>query len=290
MAYTLQEVLNNEESALRLYLDDIIDSTPLSREKEAELSAKILAGDMAARDELAQANLRFVIDVAMNYQNRGLSLADLISAGNVGLMIASERFDGTKGFKFISYAVWWIKQSILQTIADQARTVRLPTNRLSLIRDIARVSRKLSQGRETEPKIEEIAAELDVSQLEVQDTILSARAICSLDESFEDDDSRSLLNVLQDENQVSPDGGVMEQAARSQLENVLAVLDEREFKIISFYFGLDGSKAVTLEQIGGLMNLTRERIRQLKDRALDKLRHPQGYKALMAVCDETKVV
>ncbi len=289
MAYPLHEVLNKEESTLRLYFDDIADSTPLSREEEVALSARIHAGDMGARDELVQANLRFVIDVAKNYQNRGLSLADLISAGNVGLMTAAERFDGTKGFKFISYAVWWIKQSILQTIADHARTVRLPLNKLSLLKDISRASHKLGQGRDTEPEIEEIAAELEVSPQEVQDTILSARSVRSLDESFEEDDERSLMNVLRDDDQAPPDGDVMEETARRQLENVLEALDEREFKIIRLYFGLEGAEAMTLEQIGGLMNLTRERVRQLKERALGKLRHPQRYHALMAICDETEV-
>ena len=289
MAYPLHEVLNKEESTLRLYFDDIADSTPLSREQEVELSARIHAGDMDARDELVQANLRFVIDVAKNYQNRGLSLADLISAGNVGLMTAAERFDGTKGFKFISYAVWWIKQSILQTIADHARTVRLPLNKLSLLKDISRASHKLGQGRDTEPEIEEIAAELEVSPQEVQDTILSARSVRSLDESFEEDDERSLMNVLRDDDQAPPDGDVMEETARRQLENVLEALDEREFKIIRLYFGLEGAEAMTLEQIGGLMSLTRERVRQLKERALGKLRHPQRYHALMAICDETEV-
>ena len=289
MAYPLHEVLNKEESTLRLYFDDIADSTPLSREEEVALSARIHAGDMGARDELVQANLRFVIDVAKNYQNRGLSLADLISAGNVGLMTAAERFDGTKGFKFISYAVWWIKQSILQTIADHARTVRLPLNKLSLLKDISRASHKLGQGRDTEPEIEEIAAELQVSPQEVQDTILSARSVRSLDESFEEDDERSLMNVLRDDDQAPPDGDVMEETARRQLENVLEALDEREFKIIRLYFGLEGAEAMTLEQIGGLMSLTRERVRQLKERALGKLRHPQRYHALMAICDETEV-
>ena len=286
MAYPLHEVLNKEESTLRLYFDDIADSTPLSREEEVSLSARIHAGDMEARDELVQANLRFVIDVAKNYQNRGLSLADLISAGNVGLMTAAQRFDGAKGFKFISYAVWWIKQSILQTIADHARTVRLPLNKLSLLKDISRASHRLGQGRDTEPEIEEIAAELQVSPQEVQDTILSARSVRSLDESFEEDDERSLMNVLRDDDQAPPDGDVMEETARRQLENVLEVLDEREFKIIRLYFGLDGAEAMTLEQIGRLMNLTRERVRQLKERALGKLRHPQRYHALMAICDE----
>ena len=149
MAYTIQEILSDEENTLRLYFDDIAESRPLSREREVELSARIQEGDMEARDELVQANLRFVIDVAKNYQNRGLSLSDLISAGNVGLLTAAERFDGTKGYKFISYAVWWIKQSILQTIAEHARTVRLPLNKLSLLKDISKASRKLSQGRES---------------------------------------------------------------------------------------------------------------------------------------------
>ncbi len=289
MAYTLQEVLKDEESALRLYFDDISDSTPLSREKEVELSAKVHAGDQDARDELAQANLRFVIDVAKKYQNRGLSLSDLISAGNVGLMTAAERFDGEKGFKFISYAVWWIKQSILQTIAEHARTVRLPLNKLSLLKDISKASRKLGQGRETEPHVEEIAKELDMAPQDVLDTMLHARTVRSLDESFEEDDERSLMNILRDDNQATPDMHVMETAARNQLDEVLESLDEREFRIIRLYFGLDGNESMTLEEIGGTMNLTRERVRQLKERALGKLRHPQRYQALLAICDDNEV-
>ncbi|MED5414194.1 MAG: RNA polymerase sigma factor RpoD/SigA [Candidatus Latescibacterota bacterium] len=289
MAYTLQEVLKDEESALRLYFDDISDSTPLSREKEVELSAKVHAGDQDARDELVQANLRFVIDVAKKYQNRGLSLSDLISAGNVGLMTAAERFDGEKGFKFISYAVWWIKQSILQTIAEHARTVRLPLNKLSLLKDISKASRKLGQGRETEPHVEEIAKELDMAPQDVLDTMLHARTVRSLDESFEEDDERSLMNILRDDNQATPDMHVMETAVRNQLDEVLESLDEREFRIIRLYFGLDGNESMTLEEIGGTMNLTRERVRQLKERALGKLRHPQRYQALLAICDDNEV-
>ncbi|MBT4500717.1 MAG: RNA polymerase sigma factor RpoD/SigA, partial [Gemmatimonadetes bacterium] len=220
MAYTMQEVLNDEESTLRLYFDDIAESKPLSREREVELAAQIQDGDMAARDELVQANLRFVIDVAKNYQNRGLSLSDLISAGNVGLLTAAERFDGTKGYKFISYAVWWIKQSILQTIAENARTVRLPLNKLSLLKDISKASRRLGQGREGDPAIEEIAAELDVPAEEVLDTMMSARTVRSLDEAFEEDDERSLINILADGNQETPDADVLRNSAREQLEEV----------------------------------------------------------------------
>ena len=289
MAYTLQEVLKDEESALRLYFDDIADSTPLSREKEVELSAKVHAGDQEARDELVQANLRFVIDVAKKYQNRGLSLSDLISAGNVGLMTAATRFDGEKGFKFISYAVWWIKQSILQTIAEHARTVRLPLNKLSLLKDISKASRKLGQGRETDPHVDEIAKELDMAPEDVLDTMMHARTVRSLDESFEEDDERSLMNILRDDNQATPDLHVMESAARNQLDEVLESLDEREYRIIRLYFGLDGNESMTLEEIGGTMNLTRERVRQLKERALGKLRHPQRYQALLAICDDNEV-
>ena len=274
MAYTIQEILSDEETTLRLYFDDIADSRPLSREREVELAARIQEGDMVARDELVNANLRFVIDVAKNYQNRGLSLSDLISAGNVGLLTAAERFDGTKGYKFISYAVWWIKQSVLQSIAEHARTVRLPLNKLSLLKDISKASRKLGQGREGEPAIEEIARELDMPEQEMLDTMMSARSVRSLDESFEEDDERSLLNILSDENQATPDSHVLETSARAQLEEVLENLDERELRIIRLYFGLDGSESLTLEQIGGLMGLTRERVRQLKEQALGKLRHP----------------
>ncbi len=289
MAYTIQEILSDEENTLRLYFDDIAESRPLSREREVELSARIQEGDMEARDELVNANLRFVIDVAKNYQNRGLSLSDLISAGNVGLLTAAERFDGTKGYKFISYAVWWIKQSILQTIAEHARTVRLPLNKLSLLKDISKATRKLGQGRESEPDVEEIAAELDVPAQEILDTMLSARTVRSLDESFEEDDERSLLNILADNNQETPDNDVLQTSARTQLEEVLDSLDEREMRIIRLYFGLDGTEALTLEQIGGLMGLTRERVRQLKERALGKLRHPTRYQALLALVDSTEV-
>jgi len=276
----------DEESTLRLYFDDIANSKPLSREREVELSARIQAGDITARDEMVQANLRFVVDVAKKYQNRGLSLSDLISAGNLGLLTAAERFDGTKGYKFISYAVWWIRQSILQTIAEHARTVRLPLNKVSLLKDISKASQRLGQGREGDPGIEEIAEELDVPAEEVLETMLSARTVRSLDEAFEEDDERSLLNILADSSQETPDADVLRESAREQLEGVLNSLDDRELRIIRLYFGLDGNEALTLEQIGGLMGLTRERIRQLKERALSKLRHPSRNQTLKTLADE----
>ena len=276
-----------DRNTLQLYFDNIADSKPLSREREVELSTRIQDGDMHARDELVHANLRFVIDVAKYYQNRGLPLADLISAGNVGLMTAADRFDGTKGFKFISYAVWWIKQSILQTIADHARTVRLPMNRVSLLNDISQTSRRLRHGREAEPGIEEIAAELQIPAEEVLLTMLSARAVRSLDESFEEDDDHNLLNILADTTQVNPDADVLCKSAKDQLESVLTSLDQRELRIIRLYFGLDGHEAQTLEQIGGLMGVTRERVRQIKERALSRLRHPSRRQFLRPLVEDT---
>ena len=276
----------DRESVLRSYFDDIAHSEPLSREREVELSARIKDGDMEARDELVQANLRFVIDVAKNYQNRGLSFSDLISAGNLGLMTAAERFDGTRGYKFISYAVWWIRQSILQTIAEHVRTVRLPLNKLSLLKDISKASRRLGQGRELEPDVEEIAKELDLPADVVTDAILSARPVSSLDGAFEDGDKRSLLNVLADSTQRAPDADVMRDSAREQLESVLESLDDREQRIIGPYFGLDGKEALTLEQIGSLIGVTRERVRQIKERALGRLRHPSRYTFLRALVEE----
>ena len=282
----MHDTLSDKENILRLYFDDIAESRPLSREREVELAARIQEGHRDARDELVQANLRFVIDVAKNYQNRGLSLADLISAGNVGLLTAAERFDGTKGYKFISYAVWWIKQSILQSIAEHARTVRLPMNKVSLLKDISKTARRLGQGREGEPDVEEIARELDVSAEEVRETLLSARTVRSLDEAFTEDDERSLFNILSDPHQASPDTEVLSASARAQLESVLVNLDERELRIIRLYFGLDGHEALTLEQIGSLIGVTRERVRQLKERALSRLRHPSRHHSLKTLAED----
>ena len=283
------QIMTEEGSTLRLYFDDIVDSKPLSREEEVALAERIQEGDLQARDVLVQANLRFVIDVAKNYQNRGLSFADLISAGNLGLMTAAERFDGARGFKFISYAVWWIRQSILQSIAEHARTVRLPLNKLSLLTDISKASRRLGQGSESEPDVEAIAAELELPAEEVLDTLLSARTVRSLDEVFEEGDERNLLSILPDSRQGAPDANTLDEAVRGQIDTLLHTLDERERYIIRLYYGLDGEDSLTLEQIGGLMNLTRERVRQLKERALNKLRDPERYEALMSLMDETEV-
>ncbi len=283
-----------EEQTLRLYFYDIAESTPLPREREVELADRIKNGDMCARDEMIQANLRFVISEAKKYQNRGLPLSDLISAGNIGLITAADRFDGTKGHKLISYAVYWIRQSILQTLAEHVRIVRLPLNKISLLKDISKASRKLGQDWANEPDIEEISAEpevlaeealeeisaeLGVPAKEIMETTLSARAVCSLDEPFTDDE-RSLLDILVDEATAPPDADILHKSARERLEMALRTLDERELRIIRLYFGFDGNKALTLEEIGDMMNLTRERIRQLKERALSKLLRRVCYQEL----------
>jgi len=270
------ESVNDGETAIRLYFSDITDSAPLSREREIELSTRIQAGDIEARNELAQANLRFVIDVAKRYQNRGLSLPDLISAGNLGLLTAAERFDGTRGVKFISYAVWWIRQSILQTVADQARTVRLPLNKIGQLRQITEAVHKLGQGGTGEPNTDDIAEELDLPARDVVGALLSARSVSSLDEVFDSQDDRNLLDTLPDLAH-APDSQVLGASVRGQIDEILENLDGREKYVVLRYFGLDGDQPLTLDQIGNLLGVTRERIRQIKERALRQLRQSSCY-------------
>ena len=266
------------ENAIRLYFNDITESKPLSREREVELAERINDGDMEARNELVQANLRFVIEVAKNYQNRGLSFPDLISAGNLGLLTAAERFDGTRGFKFISYAVWWIRQSILQAVADQARTVRLPLNKLSQLREISEAARRLGQGREGgEPNADEIADDLDLSMHDVVNTMLSARSVRSLDATLGSEDERNLLDTIADSAQGPPDSLLDAEFVRGQIDRILANLDGREEYVILRYFGLDGDEPLTLDQVGDQLGVTRERIRQIKERALSRLRQAGCY-------------
>ena len=276
---------DSEDAGLQAYFNDIAKSKPLLREQETELASRIREGDSSAREELAQANLLFVISVAMKYKNRGLTLAELISAGNMGLMTAVDRFDPTRGYKFISYAVWWIRQAIMQALAEDVRTVHLPLNKVNLLHKISRMSQRLSGERKDEPELEEIAAALDVSVEEVRETVLSGRKAYSLDKEFEEDDERSLMKTLVDASQEAPDANILRTSSQRQLETVLDGLDEREQRIVRLYFGLDGDKPLTLEQIGALMNLTRERIRQIKERAFSKLRHPSRYNDLIVLED-----
>ena len=276
----------DEDVSLQTYFSEITSSRPLSRAEEAELAERIAAGDERARKELAEANLRFVVTVAKKYRNRGMSFSELISAGNLGLMTAVDRFDATRGYKFISYAVWWIRQAIHQALADDSRTVRLPLNRISLLGKIGRARQQLSDASESEPHDEDIANALDLSITEVRDTLLSGRRAVSLDRPVSDDDEDStLLKRLADPDQKQPDEVITRSSSQKRLEMVLEDLDEREHKIVQLYFGLDGSEPMTLEQIGHRMGVTRERIRQLKERAFRRLRHPTHHDELHSLED-----
>ena len=262
------------EDSLGSYLGEISNSKPLSAGEEVALARRIKAGDESARNALVEANLRFVVSVAKEYQNRGVPLADLISAGNMGLITAAERFDEEKGFKFISYAVWWIRQAILQTLAEQARTVRMPLNKIGLLYKISKASRQLMQQRADAPAPEDIAAELNVPVEEVKETILCGRRVRSLDATFREEEEHSLLDVLPDDRQESPEIEVMKGCLRGQIDSALGSLLSREAEILRLYFGLDGEEPMTLDQIGARFDLTRERVRQIKEKALHRLRHP----------------
>jgi len=282
----VRNIRNRGESIVDAYCEGLVASQPLSREKEIELAARIQEGDRNARDELVQANLRFVIDVAKHYLHRGLPLPDLISAGNLGLLTAAERFDGTKGYKFITYAVWWIRQSIQQALMEQSHTVRLPLNKVSLLRELSRVSERLRQEGEAEPEAEALSDALDVPVEDILDTLDSARAVRSLDETVDEDETRRLWDILPDREQESPDAEAERASDRALLERVLSSLDERERYVLRHYFGLVGPEGMTLEQIGSLMGVTRERVRQIKEKALKKLSHPSWARTLQALGDE----
>ena len=238
------------------------------------MARQIKDGDEAARNRLVEANLRFVVSVAKEYQNRGVPLADLISAGNVGLITAAERFDENKGFKFISYAVWWIRQAILQTLAEQSRTVRLPLNKVGLLYKISKASGLLQQQRADDPNPEDIAGQLDVSVEEVRETLMCGRSVRSLDAAFKEEEDYSLLDIIPDDRQDSPENLVLRGCLRGQIDSALGTLVGREAEILKLYFGLDGEEPMTLDQIGARFSLTRERVRQIKAKALHRLRHP----------------
>lgn len=274
MAQQAQAPYWDAEESLGSYLGEIAHSHPLSGAQEVILARRIKAGDGAARNRLVEANLRFVVSVAKEYQNRGVPLSDLISSGNMGLITAAERFDEKRGFKFISYAVWWIRQAILQTLAEQSRTVRLPLNKIGLLYKISRASRKLMQERADDPVPEDIAAQLDVPVEEVKETILHGRSVRSLDATFREEEDQSLLDILPDDRQESPEIGVMKGCLRHQIESALGSLVGREAEILRLYFGLEGEEPMTLDQIGERFRLTRERVRQIKEKALHRLRHP----------------
>ena len=262
-----------DESSLDQYLKEISVYPLLTREDEVELARRIRQGDAEALDKLVRSNLRFVVSVAKKYQNQGVALGDLINEGNLGLIRAAHKFDETKGIKFISYAVWWIRQAILQALAEQSRIVRAPLNRAGALHRIGRRSSILLQELGREPTAEEIAEELDLSHEEVERTLALSQSHLSLDAPLTPGEDSRLLDYLPDQYSPAPDDETYERALSVTINAALSTLKEREAKILRLYFGLDGQEPMTLEEIGSLLGITRERVRQIKERALARLRH-----------------
>ena len=263
-----------EESSLVLYLKEIGKNKPLSLAEEADLAVRIRKGERKALDTLVKANLRFVVSVSRNYQNQGLPLSDLINEGNLGLIRAAKRFDEKKNFKFISYGVWWIRQAILQALAEQSRIIRLPLNRVGTIHHIAKTQMKLEQKYQRLPNAEEIATELGMDISEVRNTLKIGNTHQSLDAPLQHGEDSTLIDVLHDKEQEQTDDGIREISFQEQVEKVLDTLPEREKEIIKLYFGIGEDMAHTLEEIGQRFNITRERVRQIKEKALKMLKHP----------------
>jgi RNA polymerase primary sigma factor len=263
-----------EESSLDQYLKEISAYPLLSREDEIELAASIRDGDEEALDKLVRSNLRFVVSVAKKYQNQGVALGDLINEGNLGLIRAAHKFDETKGIKFISYAVWWIRQAILQALAEQSRIVRVPLNRAGALHRIGKRSSTLLQELGREPTIEEIADELELSHEEVQRTLAISQTHLSLDAPLSPGEDNRLLDYLADQVSAGPDDETYDRALSNTIQEALGTLKEREARVLRLYYGLEeGKDAMTLEEIGALLGITRERVRQIKEKALVRLRH-----------------
>ncbi|WP_365939969.1 RNA polymerase sigma factor RpoD/SigA [Thermoflavifilum sp.] len=268
-----KSITNRESQSLEKYLQEIGKVDLLSPEEEVELAIRIKQGDQQALEKLTKANLRFVVSVAKQYQNQGLSLCDLINEGNLGLIKAAQRFDETRGFKFISYAVWWIRQSILQALAEQSRIVRLPLNKVGLSNKISKTYCQLEQEYEREPSAEELAEVLDIQPEEVEATLgLSGRPI-SVDAPFAEGEEGSLLDVLENPNSESADMALTyHESLRREIERSLSTLTERQKDVVKLYFGIGVEHPMSLEDIGEKFGLTRERVRQIKDKAINKLR------------------
>jgi RNA polymerase primary sigma factor len=263
-----------DESSLDQYLKEISAYPLLKREDEVELAQRIRQRDEEALDKLVRSNLRFVVSVAKKYQNQGVALGDLINEGNLGLIRAAHKFDETKGIKFISYAVWWIRQAILQALAEQSRIVRVPLNRAGALHRIGKRSSTLLQELGREPTVDEIADELDISQEEVQRTLAISQTHLSLDAPLTPGEDNRLLDYLPDQFSAGPDDETYERALCNTIEEALNTLKEREARVLRLYFGLeDGRDPMTLEEIGALLGITRERVRQIKEKALVRLRH-----------------
>lgn len=274
-----KSITNRESASLDKYLQEIGKEELITVEEEVELAQRIKKGDQAALEKLTRANLRFVVSVAKQYQNQGLSLPDLINEGNLGLIKAAEKFDETRGFKFISYAVWWIRQSILQALAEQSRIVRLPLNQVGSLNKINKAFSKFEQEHERKPSPEELAESLDLPADKVADTLRVSGRHVSVDAPFVDGEDNSLLDVLINNDSPNADRSLIMESLAKEIHRALATLTERESDIIRLFFGI-GCQEMTLEEIGERFGLTRERVRQIKEKAIRRLRHTSRSKLL----------
>ena len=275
-----KQVTNRETASLDKYLQEIGRVDLITADEEVELAQRIKAGDVAALEKLTKANLRFVVSVAKQYQNQGLTLPDLINEGNLGLIKAAQRFDDTRGFKFISYAVWWIRQSILQALAEQSRIVRLPLNKIGSINKINKMYAYLEQANERVPSAEEIARELDMSVNDVKESMKNAGRHISMDAPLVEGEDSNLYDVIRSNESPNPDKSLILDSLRTEIERALETLTPREADVIRLYFGLGDQHAMTLEEIGETFDLTRERVRQIKEKAIRRLKHTSRSKIL----------
>jgi RNA polymerase primary sigma factor len=277
-----KSITNRESQSLEKYLQEIGREELITAEEEVRLARRIKEGDQVALDRLTKANLRFVVSVAKQYQNQGLSLPDLINEGNLGLIKAAKRFDETRGFKFISYAVWWIRQSILQALAEQSRIVRLPLNQVGSLNKISKAYSKLEQEFEREPSPDELAKILDIPTEKIADTMRVSGKHVSMDAPFVQGEDNSLIDVLENADSPRADGMLMNESLQKEIERSLSTLTEREREVIKLFFGIGMQHGLTLEEIGAKFDLTRERVRQIKEKAIRRLRHKSRSRLLKA--------
>jgi RNA polymerase primary sigma factor len=275
-----KQVTNRETASLDKYLQEIGKVELITAEEEVELARRIKQGDKDALEKLTKANLRFVVSVSKQYQNQGLSLPDLINEGNLGLIKAAQRFDETRGFKFISYAVWWIRQSILQALAEQSRIVRLPLNKIGSINKINKAYAKLEQEHEREPDAQEIAEMLDIPESEVKESIRNSGRHISMDAPLIQDEENTLYDVLRSDDTNTPEKELMVESLRKEIDRAISTLTPREADVVRLYFGLNSKHPMTLEEIGEKFDLTRERVRQIKEKAIRRLKHTSRSKIL----------